>query len=433
MKTTNRMVVLLVIAILSLASMTSHAAEIVLNVAMEAGRMADAAQSVVPDFEAKYPHIKVQIVPIPYTQYMQRVTTELASGSGAFDVLESHFLMNAQYIPSGFLYPLDDFIAKYNVDMDDFVISAVAPGTLAGRAAEVSPDGKSVYGLPYNSDVLMMVYRKDLYDRYGLEYPTDWDQAYENMKVLKEKEGIYGYVFSGATHPATHLLADFFTVALNTGGNFPLSPDLRPQMNTPGNLKALELFIKMVEEGIASEGTQEYLYAEKNTVISQGLAAHMSQYMLSAFFAMEDETSSSVAGKIDYKAVPGGNGFCGGWTVSVAATSKYPEEAFLFIEFLTNTENNAKLAIEFGNGPVRRSTILSPEFKEAYPFAEDLLVALDSGQSQYFNAPTLPIWDRIDQIVYTNLAEAIYGNLDAQEALELIDQEVARALRQAGY
>ena len=127
MKTTNRMVVLLVIAILSLASMTSHAAEIVLNVAMEAGRMADAAQSVVPDFEAKYPHIKVQIVPIPYTQYMQRVTTELASGSGAFDVLESHFLMNAQYIPSGFLYPLDDFIAKYNVDMDDFVISAVAP------------------------------------------------------------------------------------------------------------------------------------------------------------------------------------------------------------------------------------------------------------------------------------------------------------------
>ena len=67
----------------------------------------------------------------------------------------------------------------------------------------------------------MMVYRKDLYDRYGLEYPTDWDQAYENMKVLKEKEGIYGYVFSGATHPATHLLADFFTVALNTGGNFP--------------------------------------------------------------------------------------------------------------------------------------------------------------------------------------------------------------------
>ena len=341
--------------------------------------------------------------------------------------------MNAQYIPSGFLYPLDDLVAKYNVDMDDFVTSAIAPGTLAGSAAEVSPDGKSIFGLPYNSDILMMCYRADLYEKHGLDYPADWDHLYENMRVLKEKEGIYGYVFSGASYPATHLLQDFFTVALNTGGNLPLSTDLKPQMNTQGNLKALELFIEMMNDGFASEGTQEYLYAEKNTMVSQGLAAHMSQFMLSAYFALEDENASDVAGKVGYAAVPGGNAICGGWTVSVVGNSKHPEEAFLFIEFLTNTENNARLAIDFGNGPVRRSTILSPEFQEVFPFAEELVVALDAGQSQYFNAPTLPIWDRLDQVVYSNLANAMYGNVEPREALEQIDQELARTLRQSGY
>lgn len=433
MKKTSLLVVLLVTGMLLLGSFVGQAADVVLNVAMEAGRMADAAQSVVPAFQAKYPHIQVQIVPIPYTQYTQRVTTELASGGGAYDVVESYFLMNAQYIPSGFLYPLDDLVAKYNVDMDDFVTSAIAPGTLAGSAAEVSPDGKSIFGLPYNSDILMMCYRADLYEKHGLDYPADWDHLYENMRVLKEKEGIYGYVFSGASYPATHLLQDFFTVALNTGGNLPLSTDLKPQMNTQGNLKALELFIEMMNDGFASEGTQEYLYAEKNTMVSQGLAAHMSQFMLSAYFALEDENASDVAGKVGYAAVPGGNAICGGWTVSVVGNSKHPEEAFLFIEFLTNTENNARLAIDFGNGPVRRSTILSPEFQEVFPFAEELVVALDAGQSQYFNAPTLPIWDRLDQVVYSNLANAMYGNVEPREALEQIDQELARTLRQSGY
>ena len=187
MKRLSLLVAPVLLVVLVFSPVVIEAADVVLNVAMEAGRMSDAAQSVVPEFEAKHPGVRVNIIPIPYTQYTQRVTTEIASGGGAYDVVESHFLMNAQYIPSGFLYALDDYIEKYNVDLDDFVVSAIAPGTLAGNAQDVSPDGKSIYGLPYNSDVLMMVYRQDLYEKYGLNYPENWEEAYEAMKLIKEK------------------------------------------------------------------------------------------------------------------------------------------------------------------------------------------------------------------------------------------------------
>ena len=130
-------------------------------------------------------------------------------------------------------------------------------------------------------------------------------------------------------------------------------------------------------------------------MVAQGLAAHMSQYMLSAYFALEDESVSDVVGKVITKpyqvrilfVVDG---------LSQSLQIRTSEEAFQFIHFLTNTENNRKLALEFGNGPVRRSPSWTQSLRKHFPFAEELVVALDSGQSQYFNAPTIAIW--IDSI-----------------------------------
>src|SRR5438552_15153281 len=72
---------------------TGFSQSVELNVAMEAGRMADAASSVISAFEAQNPGIKVNIAPLPYTTFQQKVTTELSAGSGAYDVIEAHALM----------------------------------------------------------------------------------------------------------------------------------------------------------------------------------------------------------------------------------------------------------------------------------------------------------------------------------------------------
>src|SRR6516164_3521332 len=91
---------------------TAFSQSVELNVAMEAGRMADAASSVVPAFEAQNPGIKVNILPLPYTTFQQKVTTELSAGSGAYDVIEAHALMLVPLVGAKQVLPLDSYIKK---------------------------------------------------------------------------------------------------------------------------------------------------------------------------------------------------------------------------------------------------------------------------------------------------------------------------------
>ncbi|HHV62532.1 MAG TPA: extracellular solute-binding protein [Firmicutes bacterium] len=426
--------VMVMILTLSLTVTAFAAARVTLNVAMEAGRMADAAKSVVPEFEKLHPDIKVNVVPLPYTTMQQKVMTELTAKSGAYDIIESHFLMNVPFVAGDLLLPLDKFIKESNVDFGDFVKSMADQTTLAGKASKINPKG-SIYGLPYNSDVMMFIYRVDLYKKYGLGVPKDWRQAVNNiLKINGSEKGVYGFVFSGARTDNSHAIFDFYNIALNLGGTLPINDEYSPRMNTPGNLEALKILYELVNKYKATPpGVEEYRYAEKNTAIAQGRAAHMTQWMLSCVKSLEDPSESRVSGKIGYAAMPGGKAISGGWTVSIVGTTKHPKEAFEFIKFLTNKKNNLKLALEFGNGPVRKSVILDPEFKKAYPFAQALLEGLEGGVNIFAAAPDVAVWPELTDIVNFALTDGIFGRLSPQDALVQADKKLKDALHQAGY
>lgn len=395
--------------------------------------MADAAASVVPAFEAKNPGVKVNIIPIPYTTYQQKVTTELAARSGAYDVIESHLLMQVPFVASRAVLPLDNYLRKAGINLEaEFVKSMVDMATLYGKGKQLNPQG-SVYGLPYNSDVMLFLYRKDLYNKYGLGLPKTWGEASEQFKAIASKEGIAGFAFSGARKDNSHLVYDFYNIALNTGGTLPLGPGYRPQMKSPGNVEALRILRDIVASGAAPSGVEEYRYADKNTAFAQGMAAAMTQWMLSAYKSVDDPASSRVAGRVGYAPVPGGVASSGGWVVSIVSTTKHPDEAFEFIQFLTNHENNLKLALEFGNGPTRKSVFADPRFTRAYPFGGEMAIALERAVSYMSTAPDVAVWAELTDIINDRLADAVFGKLGPEDALAEADREMARILRQAGY
>lgn len=404
-----------------------------LNVAMEAGRMADAASSVVSAFEAQNPGIKVNIVPLPYTTFQQKVTTELSAGSGAYDVIEAHALMLVPLVAAKEVLPLDSFIKKSGLDMSDFLKSQLNLGTLWGKGKDLNPQGE-VYGLPYNSDVFLLVYRKDIFDELGIKPTDSWeDLVRRDFKLITEKKNIPAYAFSGARRDNSHLIYDFYNIALNLGGTLPLGGDLKPMMNSAGNAKALSLLAEIVKSGEAPKGVEEYRYDDKNTAIAQGLAAAMSQWMLACYKSVDDPAKSKVAGKIGYATPPGGTACTGGWVVSVVSTTKHSAEAFKFISFLTNQANNLKLAIEYGDGPVRTSVVSSAEFKKAYPFSDAMLTALNNGTNYIAAAPQIAVWSEITDVITDRLADVIFGTTTPEAALKQADEQVAQVLRQSGY
>jgi len=401
--------------------------------AFEAGRQADAAMSIVPAFEAQYPNIKVEIVSLPYQSMEEKIMRDVSSGTGAYDVV-SLFTGNSQImIKNDWLLPFDEYIEKTGLDTSDFVGSTMDIATLLGQAKKVNPKG-NIWGLPYSSDIMMLIYRKDLYQQAGLSVPQSQDEMLEVARKLDGMESdIRGMILCGLDTPGSQVFHDFINVNLNTGGGMLVTEDAEPNVINAGNKKALTLYKTYSDEGLLPKGFLEYSYSEKNNAFAQGLGANMFQWMLACVNAIEDPANSKVSGKIGYAPIPGGTGSGSGWILSVPKTTKNAHEAMTFASYLTNYDSVKKTTMEFGQGPVRKSVIQSEQFAKEYPFAPDLLSALDTGLNQRLVVPGLPIWPKIQSQVNKEVMNGVTGKKTVDQSLQDLHDFIEEELEAAGY
>ena len=83
-----------------------------------------------------------------------------------------------EYSDSGVLMDLSDFLSE-NSDIQ----------TALGGMENAFQDDNGQYGLPYQCNVQGIFYNKDLFDKAGIEYPTNdttYEEFIEMIKKLKE-------------------------------------------------------------------------------------------------------------------------------------------------------------------------------------------------------------------------------------------------------
>ncbi|WP_248927528.1 ABC transporter substrate-binding protein [Paenibacillus hamazuiensis] len=107
------------------------------------------------------------------------------------DIIFDNTRMNVQrYIFANDLqYDISELIKKYNFD-----VSKLNPALVA-QMRNLTPEGK-LYGLPYNNNDFVLFYNKDIFDKFGVEYPKDgmtYDEIYELAKRLTRVEGEITY------------------------------------------------------------------------------------------------------------------------------------------------------------------------------------------------------------------------------------------------
>ena len=114
----------------------------------------------------------------------QRDKFLLQAESGKPDVIEGLLEDTAAYVQQGSIVALDDRFAEWE-DSDQFVESTLTPLTIDGK----------LYGIPYNTNARAMVYRKDIFEEYGLEVPTTWTDFVDTARQITE-------LTDGETHGA---------------------------------------------------------------------------------------------------------------------------------------------------------------------------------------------------------------------------------------
>jgi ABC-type glycerol-3-phosphate transport system substrate-binding protein len=101
---------------------------------------------------------------------------------GKPDVIEGVLEGMIAYQKAGLVAPLDDLFAKLP-EKDQFIPNTIKALTINGH----------LYGIPYNTNVRVLLYRKDLFQKYSLSAPKTWAELLQDAATISSKEsGVAG-------------------------------------------------------------------------------------------------------------------------------------------------------------------------------------------------------------------------------------------------
>src|SRR5262245_30764522 len=147
----------------------------------------------------------------PEDQFRAKVLVELTSGASSIDVFMS---MPAQeglkYMRAGWLQPVDEFLKKPALTAPDYNWDDFLEKTREAMVVE----GKIV-GVPIQVENASLMYRKDVFQKYGVKVPTTLDEVEAAAKALNGKamtddgQPGYGIVARGKRAAGTSTFAAY--------------------------------------------------------------------------------------------------------------------------------------------------------------------------------------------------------------------------------
>ena len=388
-----------------------------LVIAVNAGVEGDALKKAARDYEQSS-GIRMELVELPYGSLFEKAMLDLDSRTGAYDVI----MMDDPWFPrlaaGGKLAPLEPLYAQAGAAGPDadFIASSLQ------LCHEPYPDGR-LYALPYVGNSQFFFYRRDLFEKHGLEAPKTWGEVLRAARRIREAEtAMYGYVMRAA--PGNAAVADFMPVLWAFGADL-LSPEGAPLLDTPEAAAALDFMIELGR--YTSPAYISFNADEVNAHLLQATSA-MAINWPSWISAMDDPTKSRVVGKIAFAPMPGqrqpGRAALGNWLLGIPAASRNRDAAFTFIRWATDPAQ-MRVAAERGCPPTRHSTFQNGDLVRrfrAYPVQYE---SLRTARPR----PRTANWNEIENVFGVYVSKANAKSISVAEALVRAQTEIAEIQR----
>ena len=396
-------------------------------------------QKLTDDFTAKNPGITVKWVTLEENVLRQKVTTDIATKGGQFDVLTIGTYEVPIWAKKGWLVPLDNLGADYDVD-----------DLLPKIRDALTVDGK-LYAAPFYGESSFVMYRTDLMQKAGLTMPESptWDFIVDAAKKMTDKSNdVYGICLRGKAGWGENMA--FLTAMSNSFGARWFDEKWEPQFNSPEWKKTLETYVNVMKEagppGASSNGFNENL-----ALFNAGKCGMWIDATVAASF-VTDPKQSKVADKVGFALAPntglGKNGnWLWAWSLAVPAGSKKADAAEKFIGWATSKGYTELVASKEGwaNVPpgTRTSLYSNADYLKAAPFAK---LTIDSINSADPSHPTvkpvpyvgvqyaaIPEFQGLGTSVGQQFSAALAGSTTVDTALANAQKAVEREMKKAGY
>ena len=393
------------------------------------------------EFKKDHPDINVKFVILPENELRDRVTQDIATQAGQYDVTTIGTYEVPIWAKNGWLTKLDDKASSGDYDVDDLLKPV--------REALTYEDG--LYAVPFYGESSFLMYRKDLFAKAGLTMPDKptWQQvANFATKLNNPKSKIAGICLRGLPGWG-EVLAPLDTVILTFGGRW-YDEQWNAHLTDPATKQAVKFYVDLVRKA-GEPGAPNAGFSECLTATGQGNAAMWYDATVAAG-SLEDKATSKVAGKMGYAMAPvvktENSGWLWAWSLAIPKTSKSQDAAWEFVSWATSKKYHKLVGEKLGWERVppgaRQSTYELPEYKKAAAaFAEPTLESIRNvnvKQPGLYPQPwtgvqyvAIPEFQDLGTKVSQEISAAIAGRQSVDAALAKAQKYAEDTAKEGGY
>lgn len=344
-------------------------------------------QEMVDNYEKETNGPKIEISYIPYSEYIQKILVTAAGGD-----LPELFIYDgnstATLVEAGVLADITDKVNE----------SGVMKNTLPGVVAEHEVNDR-LYGFPVYANCIALFYRTDLIETP----PQTMSELYETAKAVATDD-MYGFAMAGGA--GEDAVFQYLPFIWSGGGDI-------NDLSAPAAVEPLDMFSKMISEGIMSKDTVNHSQEDARILFETGRAAMMINGPWNVPPLQEnapdmkwDVAMIPRADNGEYASILGGESFGIGNNTNIDAI-------WDFVEYMMESDRYAEFLKGLGQLPA--DTVLSEDpYYMDDPINKVFIEQLKSAKPRAYG----PAYNEMSKAIQTAISSAMTGAQTAQEALD---------------
>ena len=395
-------------------------------------------QGLMADFNAKHPDITVEWVTLEENVLRQKVTTDIATKGGQFDVLTIGTYEVPIWGKAGWLVSLNDLPAEW--DAAD-ILPAIAGG--------LTVDG-NLYAAPFYGESSMVMYRTDLMAAAGLTMPDapTWADIKAAAAAMTDKaNGIYGICLRGKAGWGENMA--FLTAMSNSFGAKWFDENWTPQFDQQPWKDTLAFYLDLMTN-YGPPGASNNGFNENLALFQTGKCGMWIDATVAASFVTNPK-DSTVADKVGFALAPDNglgkrSNWLWAWSLAIPAGTQKEAAAKTFVAWATSKEYAALVASTEGwaNVPpgTRSSLYANPDY-QSVPFAKMTLDSINAADPTHPTVDPVPYtgvqfvaipeFQGLGTAVGQQLSAALAGTTSPEDALAAAQDLTLREMTKAGY
>lgn len=395
-----------------------------------------------PMFEDKT-GIKVNVEITDYGTLHQKAMLDATTGTKLYDIYGLDITFIGRFAVAGALHqindPDDNWLAHDGAEFG-------ADGMIQAGIYNICGVNDKVYGLPSSAYNILAHYRRDLFEKEGIAYPTNWDDHKEVIKHFSRAHNPgspteHGVAFMGKR--GTPIIHEEMAYHWGFGGSiFGNDPMMFPNFDSEEGIAAARYYASMKE--FAPAGVESYEWGDKTNSFMQGVVPVMMAW--SAWGPdLEDPEKSQGAGNIEYLPVPTQDGISftpfGGWAQCISAKTDNKAEAWEWLKWLNSFDTQMVFANEGTGGPTRWDVLEDGDLQTKYPWFKALAKNAKTAEQapdwyieDYWHFRTRDeYYPDFEDIVGLALNQIVTGDVDAEEGLKQAKVDYYKKLVRGGF